>query len=462
MKIARSINRKENAGSLSLFTSLILGSVFVILLFISFDYFFFSRQAERVSLDNASRKSLERNRFLNTVTTQNVEKMLFISKSDIFASFIKSGQINGDLSRLFFSAISLDSTMMQLRFIDSKGKEVIRYQREFQGEPPIEIKKNDLQNKAHRDYFREGINSKDSIVFSDLDLNVENYYVEKPFRPTYRISVPVRRGKERIGILIGNYFAGDLLKDLFNAPLYSMTLFDSQGYILYATRPELRWSFYQRNPFRINAKFANAIGLNTYRGDDYYVKRLRTPFKNDLYLSFSLSPKVKSAQQIVYIKRTVSVAFVVLLISSILFLIVQRTYNFAKDKMDEANEVMKVMNANESIIIVADGKRVLRGNDKFCSFFKVDTLEDFNRAGGCIGKFIVENEGETFISKDEFIDSINKRDYSKINQYKVQFKSPKGDVIPFAISVSQFDDVSYVLTLTDISNDTEKLQGKEI
>ncbi len=91
---------------------------------------------------------------------------------------------------------------MQVRFIDIKGDEKIRIDKDTKTRNPVIIAPNKLQNKKNRYYFKEIINTpEDTFWFSDIDLNIERGKVQVPFQPTLRIAKKVVKDGENLGII---------------------------------------------------------------------------------------------------------------------------------------------------------------------------------------------------------------------------------------------------------------------
>ena len=144
----------------------------------------------------------------------------------------------------------------QIRFIDKIGTEFVRVDYE-DGSPTI-VALEDLQGKGHRYYFREAIKlEKGGLYVSPLDLNVEHGNIQVPHKPVIRVAVPVFDGRGRkAGILIVNYLAEILLRDIAEALGEAGFLLNSDGYRLLGGPAEGLWGFMfgggdtfgQRNP----------------------------------------------------------------------------------------------------------------------------------------------------------------------------------------------------------------------
>ncbi len=96
---------------------------------------------------------------------------------------------------------------IKLRLIDDTGQEIVRIDR--QGVVSRVVPSNELQNKAHRYYFKKGMDLSDGRVYiSPVDLNVEHGKIEEPHVPVLRIVTLVYDSKtERRGLVVMNYSA---------------------------------------------------------------------------------------------------------------------------------------------------------------------------------------------------------------------------------------------------------------
>jgi diguanylate cyclase (GGDEF)-like protein/PAS domain S-box-containing protein len=143
---------------------------------------------------------------------------------------------------LFLAIAASDKQIMQLRFIDAKGMEVVRIDRDRETTEPYPIPRNKLQDKSGRDYFRILSAKKDeSIWHSRLDLNIEHGAIEVPFRPTLRIGQPVQIHGKFMGVVIVNLLTGDLLDSISHSLFFEHYLIDSKGFFL--IHPDTKYSW---------------------------------------------------------------------------------------------------------------------------------------------------------------------------------------------------------------------------
>lgn len=93
---------------------------------------------------------------------------------------------------------------MQLRYLDENGNEMLRV--DSDGLTIKTIPKEQLQNKAQREYFTETMKlNLGEIYISPINLNREQGKIETPYQPTIRYATPIFSADgKRQGIIIGN------------------------------------------------------------------------------------------------------------------------------------------------------------------------------------------------------------------------------------------------------------------
>lgn len=99
----------------------------------------------------------------------------------------------------------------QIRYIDERGREVVRA--EFDGQRHFLVGPEGLQDKRDRYYFVDAMATPPDIVYvSPMDLNIERGEIELPHKPVIRYAVALRSGGgEPRGIVIVNLYASRIL-----------------------------------------------------------------------------------------------------------------------------------------------------------------------------------------------------------------------------------------------------------
>ena len=170
----------------------------------------------------------------------------------------------------------------QIRYLDEKGREVIRVN--YKDGKSLLVPDSKLQDKSDRYYFLEAITlDRGDIYLSPFDLNVERGAVEIPYKPMIRFATPVfgRSGYKR-GIVVINFLGSKLLADLKSnlANIIDHTmLLNSDGYWLLSPNPTQEWGFMLGSDARFSGadaaawevikksdsgQFYNDSGLYTY------------------------------------------------------------------------------------------------------------------------------------------------------------------------------------------------------
>jgi PAS domain S-box-containing protein len=211
-------------------------------------YALYFREALQIEYNNLDLENRRTDRFgslFKTDVSSVVGDLRLLGAGDGLTSYLATGT-PADLERairraVYFSKDNPDYD--QLRYIDEKGQEVFRVNRNGDVVPP-----NQLQNKADRPYFQKANALAPGEIFvSTLDLNVEHGQIERPYKPMLRLALPVfdATGRRR-GIYIINYLAGNSLDRIRQySPRFAQRfrVLNDRGYWLAGARPEDEWGF---------------------------------------------------------------------------------------------------------------------------------------------------------------------------------------------------------------------------
>ena len=241
---------------LSMFFSLFLAALFFVVNLIFFDL---EDKNEVKRVNNAINigTSLARHD-IKTITSY----LNFLTLSDSVKSYanIQSKENREHVEYEFLNLLKTNRFFDQVRFIDEFGMEKVRVDY-FNNNPKI-ISRDQLQNKKSRYYFAETAKIQDNKLFiSPLDLNRENGKVEIPYKPVIRFARTVRdENNEFKGILIVNYLAGHLLKDVykhFSLEQGKVSLLNEDGYWLISSNKDNEWGFTLDHKKRFSDQFPN-------------------------------------------------------------------------------------------------------------------------------------------------------------------------------------------------------------
>lgn len=215
-----------------------------------------------------------------------------ISESDIFYNYLgtRAARDREKVALLFEAVLEDNPRYDQIRFINNRGDEIIRVNRQSSGIETVASEK--LQNKSNRYYFLDTMKlNKNEIYVSPLDLNVDDGKIEQPEKPTVRMSTPVFYNSEKVGIVIINYNATEILQKVVadateDRPYLKISLVNSDGFYLYNEDQSKTWGFMY--PYRSDQLFYKDYPpvWNTIKNKEYS----RTLTRHGLFLFNKLYP----------------------------------------------------------------------------------------------------------------------------------------------------------------------------
>ncbi|MBI3754471.1 MAG: cache domain-containing protein, partial [Deltaproteobacteria bacterium] len=142
-----------------------------------------------------SSKAEDIEKFLKTVHRD----ALFLSQTVVMKDIIDAKEVQGSrefhrlrkrLEQVIFIISQTRPYYYQIRYIDEKGREVVRV--DSDGNTSTSIPFDKLQDKGDRYYFTEAMKyPKGSCYVSPMDLNIERGEIEFPHKPVVRIATPV-------------------------------------------------------------------------------------------------------------------------------------------------------------------------------------------------------------------------------------------------------------------------------
>ncbi|MEH6503238.1 MAG: PAS domain S-box protein [Cycloclasticus sp.] len=126
------------------------------------------------------------------------------------------------------------SEYFQIRFIDASGNELVRVEKNLDGD--IEIAAEDtLQNKADSLYVSETLKLQpNETYYSDVNLNREKGIIQLPHVPVLRMATPVHNVEQQItGLIVINLSAAQLFTHINSEPNgIQRNIIDQDGYFI--------------------------------------------------------------------------------------------------------------------------------------------------------------------------------------------------------------------------------------
>ncbi|WP_163833569.1 response regulator [Spartinivicinus ruber] len=162
------------------------------------------------------------------------------------------------LNTIFSGFIESHPDVTQVRYIGiaDKGRELVRVDN-FNSFPLI-IKKEKLQAKSNRNYFKKTISkSEGEIYISDINLNRENGKIQKPHVPTLRVAIPIYNNAAPFGIIIINVNVTELFSRLRKQIPYKYQFYitNSEGDFLVHPNQEMTFGFDLGKRYRWSEEF---------------------------------------------------------------------------------------------------------------------------------------------------------------------------------------------------------------
>jgi diguanylate cyclase (GGDEF)-like protein/PAS domain S-box-containing protein len=202
----------------------------------------------QAELTDKAENELTRKQEELTAFTKDIERYLVsLRNSSVLHTYIRqpNKENRATANQLFYAISNTNSSLMQVRFIDSNGMEKIRIDWNTAKQWPDIVKEADLQNKADRYYFIEASQiPANSFWYSNLDLNVEHKKIEIPPNPVLRIASPVYIDQQCKGIVIINIHARGFLQKFKESPFFNIALVDHEGHYLLHYQEKFSWSRY--------------------------------------------------------------------------------------------------------------------------------------------------------------------------------------------------------------------------
>ncbi len=279
---------------------------------------------------------------------RDVENILYaFEKSSTFQRYLSHPEANKkNVQDFFVSFVSSSNKIYQFRYIDENGMEKIKAERADYGAAVAFVLDHKLQNKKNRDYFQQAIHSDKEIIYSKINLNIENGKVETPIKPVLRISKNINYKGQPAGILIINILMAQFIDHLLSSPVYDIFLVDKNGFFIAHPEKEKRWNFYLGADYKIDNIFAEktACILNNIecRADQFYSKKIQS-LSNPDGLILIIQPKMYKIhhQMQKHFKTMLLISLAVLTLSFPIAYLFSITPTRLKKEVDQLNAGLK-------------------------------------------------------------------------------------------------------------------------
>jgi len=346
-------NRKFKATlllSYVLFATLILGAIY--LLHVKYSA---SESIKNLQEEIAKEASYKQTFFDNFFQT-NVDTIKAISMNELFIDFIKKDKDNGkSINSIFKTIMQSHKNYMQLRYIDKFGQEIIRFDRKEIGDKPIFIKKDNLQNKSQRYYYKESMRiNQDKTWFSKIDLNVEHGKIDTPIKPVLRLSHQVHIDGKLEGFVILNIFMKKKLEFLTHSSIFDIFLVDEDGFFISHINKINNWSRY----FNKNNITKDLHIKDTYlqmEGNIFNSKNrfLIQPLSYKNYANYKLiyyenASKIKKTKELIKERAIITILFALFIAIPFAYIASSPAKKIYQNLYQKSNEITKLANNLEA------------------------------------------------------------------------------------------------------------------
>ena len=406
----------------------------VVVVFSAISYFIYQSNSDekvlkQLSLQKAKFKFKERDDLLKSFINNFDQTLVGINENKKFIEFVQKNNDIEYINELFLSVIKSSSPIVQFRYIDNFGDEIIRVDKSKNDS--FVVPNDKLQNKKSRYYFKDIYNTKQNMIWhSKIDLNVEYGKIVMPIQPTLRVGTPVVVNGIKKGVLIINIDMYSILNKLQKASIFNIYFIDNQGDFLVHIDKNYSWNKYLGQ--NINAtNYFNNFTEDIFLKDeimtqDFFAKK--TTFKNDDNIIMLIEPiKSKILEDIKQRSknRMYWVLAIILIAISVGYIIFKRRHiglieQHSSELARQKQNIQDILDTQKSIIVLTDGSFIQNCNKRFLDFFGYKDLNEFTKEHQCICDFFEEDAHHNYVQKmmgdlqwTEYILS-NKQDVHKV------------------------------------------------
>jgi len=327
--------------------------------------------------------------------------------------FIKTKE-SDEVKKLFIDFIKANRKINQIRIIDLNGYEVVRVNK--RNNLVYVSKDKELQNKSKRYYIRKFLKlKKHQVGFSDLDLNIENGQVEKPYLATLRTAMPIYDGNKKSYIVTINYSMNDFLDTVLKGPNFNKYLLDKEGHFIIHKDKNLNWSKYLDKEIKVNDFFdIDILDKRLIDNDSNVVLKAIYPFDTKYYILYEMK---KDLNIIKFVDKSKQIGILLFLAAIFLvFPFVFLVYNYLiklkevnRSLKDSTNKIETILNNTSDGIVVIDKDGIIQEiNNAVIKMFGYEKSELLNKNVN----ILIPNPHHE--NHDEYIKNHDKDMHSKI------------------------------------------------
>lgn len=326
-------------GNKLLFTFLLYGILLTIASLFTI-YTINTKNIHQQNINQAHDKAIEKIRHLEDYYTNIEDRLNAIKLSKTFKKYLEEDNNYGTIRELFLNIALTSKDIMQLRYINNEGEEIIRIDRDSPYRKPYFTKQ--LQNKADRYYYKALMNTaQNQIWHSPIDLNFEQGAVEKPFKPVVRVGTPIFLNNQRHGFLIVNVFMKNFLEQLIDSPTFNIYIVGENGEFKAHPDKSKTWSNYKEVSFTVFNQFPKQaqqiMTQKEFSDEEIFAKTLDTNTQGQAKIiiqakEFAIQQEIEQT-----VKELLMIMGGILILAFPLAYMFSRSYSNLKEKWEKLN-----------------------------------------------------------------------------------------------------------------------------
>ena len=446
----------------------------IVIVFIALAFLFFQNKADerflkQLSLQKAEFKFNERDTLLKSFINKFDQTIIGINENKSFTDFVQNNNNIELINELFLSLIKSSPSIVQFRYINSTGDEIIRVDKKNQ--KSFIVPKDKLQNKKNRYYFKDIHNTKvNTIWHSKIDLNVEYGNIVRPIEPTLRIGTPVVIDGINHGVLIINIDINSFLDKLQTASIFNIYIIDKDGDFLVHFNDNYSWGKYLNSDMTSFTYFKNfskeLLLKDEIISEDFYARK--TSFRNDDDLTMIIELKKSKILEQMKEKSKIRLYWmllIILIIISLGYIFFKRRHiklvvEYSEELSKQKQSIQNILDTQSSIVILTNGSYMHDCNKQFLNFFGYESLDSFKKEYDCICDFFESDEKYNYLQKT--MDDIVWNDYilARENEtFKTKMTDKNDNTHIFQVNAKVYDLNSKINEMVITFNDVTKLEN---
>jgi PAS domain S-box-containing protein len=377
-----------------------------------------------------------------------------LSSNENVKHFTQNEMISTEVEKLFYNTVKAQRNIVQLRFIDLKGKERVRVEQDKYSRVRV-ISEEKLQNKLNRYYVQKFLAlQKGELGYSKFDLNEEHGVIDYPYNPTLRIGKGVYVDDNLVGIIVLNYRMQSWIESILSFTNTKVAMINKEGDFMMHYDSAWAWTAYASPAKKALDHPSIKTVPNLEKGDkpfyilgDSLIAKKINLFSEEVLVVYKLAKPLNS----LIIEKVLELGVVFLL--SLLLVLIPMFYLIFKyvqlTKQDRSFLSNILDNMFDALVVLDESGKIKHVNSTAESVFGYKYNE-------LVGKKI-----DILIS--EFYEFLNNKESTRYMKEDYLLATHKdGRKLPVSLAISKImlnNKTNYIGTLHDLS-EIKKLEAK--